>query len=328
MKARKKVISMALMLVLTLSFTAILQIPMTVMATGDDLDSSVVSDVTESQYVPIDNEPLAASGTPPTVIHLFDRPFTEVGTTEWFRTSGDEFQNHMQFFPTLISVSGGIVYRNHVVYELDASLSAILHATLHPITGGRINPAVVYTIYGDGWEIYTSPIMHSTVSPIPIELDVSGVQILRIEVSTEARHDTGLSNIGQQLGIENAIIVTPGDGGLPPYPPDPPEQPGLPESPGSQGPPGPPGPAGPPGEAGPPGPPGPAGPQGPQGPTGTGQQQPTTQQTQTPWTGNDFGPVPQTGVSSMNGTVLVMCLSILLTATLSVCLFLYARKKH
>jgi len=41
-----------------------------------------------------------------------------------------------------------------------------------------------------------------------------------------------------------------------------------------------------------------------------------------------FGHVPQTGVADITGTVVAMWLSILLTASLSVCLYLHLRTKR
>ncbi|MCL2199068.1 MAG: stalk domain-containing protein [Defluviitaleaceae bacterium] len=142
-----------------------------------------------------------------TTTHLFNKPFSEVRTSAWFRTSGNEHQNSIQFLPTLIWLSDS-PHRNHVVYELDMLQSSVFHATFNPITGGRVSTDVVYSVYGDDRLLYTSPIMHPRVSPIPIEVDVSGVRFLRIEIVATSPGTTGNSHIGQQRGVENARIVT------------------------------------------------------------------------------------------------------------------------
>ncbi|MCL1986759.1 MAG: hypothetical protein FWG64_02155 [Firmicutes bacterium] len=148
-------------------------------------------------------------------IPLFSQPFLEVGNASDFRANGDEHQNTIQFLPTLVAnFAGGVTYYNHVVYELETFNNAVLQAILNPIIipgPGRNNNeiSIIYTIIGDGITLYTSPIMHSAVLPIPIEVDVLQVQQLRIEIAATLA-GFGNDSIGQQLGLENAVIIVSG----------------------------------------------------------------------------------------------------------------------
>lgn len=80
--------------------------------------------------------------------------------------------------------------------------------------------SATYRIFGDGRLLYTSPLIHSGVSPVPIDIYISGIMSLRIEVEFQnglwdvggatnpGRNFDGGLTLGDFGGIRHATIVT------------------------------------------------------------------------------------------------------------------------
>ncbi|MDR2183392.1 MAG: hypothetical protein LBE55_04385 [Clostridiales bacterium] len=141
--------------------------------------------------------------------HLFNQPFSEVGNAGWFRVSGDERSNIIR----LKQWSGNWISTDtrstHVVYPLDMAINATFSGTIQPLSFSQMTK--IYRFYGDGRLLYASPIIHSAMSPIPVEIDVSGIMNLRIEVEFTNAQWNRLVLSGNATafgGIENARIVT------------------------------------------------------------------------------------------------------------------------
>ena len=139
--------------------------------------------------------------------HLFRQPYTDIGNSRWFSVWGDERDNGMVLVSfNLTSASGVGVHNNHVVFPLDMTANTVFHATLSPPTINEITK--VYRVYGDGRLLYTSPIMRNAMNPIDVEVDVSGVMNLRIEVEVTA-NPVGLRGFwpADFGNIQNARII-------------------------------------------------------------------------------------------------------------------------
>ena len=144
-----------------------------------------------------------------TVFNLFSQPLVEVDNIGWFNASGDERENMIRL--KRWSGNWGTGTRsNHVTYSLGMLVNAEFRGTLIPM--GFTEMTKVYRFFGDGRLLYTSPIIHSGASPIPVEINVSGVRQLRIEVditnATAGNRFISNANAGNFGGIQNAVIVT------------------------------------------------------------------------------------------------------------------------
>ena len=97
-------------------------------------------------------------------------------------------------------------YSNYVVYPLNAA-AIRLTATLNPPKYPGFGPELVYTIYGDGVLLYTSPVFTGDTAPVTIDVDLSGVAQMKIEAVLVCRVWNSFSD-AYYRGIENAVIVT------------------------------------------------------------------------------------------------------------------------
>ena len=131
-------------------------------------------------------------GKPLREVPLYNKPYIDIGNAARFNASGNDRENHITF-----SFRGSDT--NYVVYPLN-TLAASFKATLLPISGS--GDTATYRIYGDDRLLYTSPSIGSGTPPIPIEVDVSGVMQLKIEI------EYYVSIIHSSARIENAVIIT------------------------------------------------------------------------------------------------------------------------
>jgi len=140
---------------------------------------------------------------------LFDQPTVSVGVPGQFTASGNAQQNNIMLnrsgfsmhFAGLNNASG--TSRNHIEYNT-AALATDFRATLHPHPSADVS--IVYRIYGDGRLLHAPPMLLSHMAPIPIDVDIRGVRVLRIEmeITNSSRSSRNMNN---WLGIENARIL-------------------------------------------------------------------------------------------------------------------------
>ena len=149
-----------------------------------------------------------------TVTTLFNSPYAEVGNAAWFVAWGDTDSNVVRLMTNRNSWSRAETRSNFVVYNLDGALNTTFAGTILQPTSNSIE--MIYRIYGNGRLLYTSPIMRNNTEPTPFEVDVSGVQELRIEVdvtnlrisTVAADNSFGAHNQRLNGGIQNATIIT------------------------------------------------------------------------------------------------------------------------
>ena len=144
-----------------------------------------------------------------TQVPLYSMPYIEVGDAANFIATGDDGDN--QVLLQRKDLNGGNVAReNHVVYQINFPASSF-RATLAPSPDASIT--FEYRIFGDGRLLYTSPSIGSGSPLIPIDVNISGVSQLKIEIT--ARNDRLYSHHTRSFngfrGIENAVIVIPGN---------------------------------------------------------------------------------------------------------------------
>ena len=142
--------------------------------------------------------------------HLYNRPYLDIGNAAWFHTYGDENLNGIGLlYPDRNTLLHG-THRNHVVYQLGFE-SALFTTNLSPVAG-RPNGGwiqVSYTFFGDGIQLYRSPAIGSHSPLIPVEIDISNVEQLRIEIEAVVSGwgSQGFMVSSDWRGIENATIM-------------------------------------------------------------------------------------------------------------------------
>ena len=145
-------------------------------------------------------------------IMLFDQQHSEVGNIAGFRADGNNMTNTIRLWSEdAINAEGRRVSGNHVVYQLPLGATRF-RATLNPPRDVS-TPVLIYRILGDGRLLYESPSMTANVTAADIDIDVTGVSFLRIEVILESQgsgwgHTVihgGRTNAWR--GIENARVV-------------------------------------------------------------------------------------------------------------------------
>lgn len=137
-------------------------------------------------------------------VPLFSQPYIRVGDSNFFNASADSIRIMVNAWEGERLADNRTQHTNYVVYALDDTAIRFT-ATLNPPVGGGI-AELVYRIYGDGRNLFTSPIMHQAVSPQLVDIDVAGVNELRIEVVLIG--DPQGINSSDYRGIENATVVT------------------------------------------------------------------------------------------------------------------------
>ena len=108
-------------------------------------------------------------------VPLFDRPFLEVGTAGEFTASGTENEDNIWLRRSRIQGIGFhrpiYSFQNFVVYTLN-NAATNFRATPHPHPSADMT--VLHRVFGDGQLLYTSPLLLSHVSPVPIDVNVLG----------------------------------------------------------------------------------------------------------------------------------------------------------
>ena len=129
---------------------------------------------------------------PPREILLFTTPYVDVRDVIGFSIvqGSTERNNGIQLS------TGRNCDANHVAYALNGN-ALTFTATLNAARG-----ASIFRVYGDERLLYESPPLASTAPPIPIEIDVTGVHLLRLEVEFIQNHTFAI--------FENATILTTG----------------------------------------------------------------------------------------------------------------------
>ena len=136
-------------------------------------------------------------------VPLYNKPYLDVTSLDWFRASGNDRESTIWLIPT-----GSGTWRSwttHVTYAINSAARAF-KGTLNP-PPESLNAQMIYRLYGDNELIYTSPPMTKNVSPIPIEVDTRGYLQLKIELETTNVTRTFYFD-GSYAGITNAVIVT------------------------------------------------------------------------------------------------------------------------
>ena len=175
-------------------------------AFGKDVD---FDEATYSVYVG------ARPGRPAIEVPLYNKPYLEVGYASGFSATGDERQNHIKITSAdsaITKLSSGRFFMNdYVIYPLNAAATSF-KATLNP-PANEYSPELTYKIYGDGNLMYTSPILTPNAAAQTIEVNVSGVVQMRIEIeltATASYYPVTRNALTDRtyLGIENAVILT------------------------------------------------------------------------------------------------------------------------
>jgi hypothetical protein len=168
-----------------------------------DSPTQAVQPVPTPQPTPVPTPPLA-----PVVreveVPLFNQPCIRVGDSNFFNASADSIRVMVNAWEGERLADNRTRHTNYVVYTLGDTATRFT-ATLNPPVGSGI-AELVYSIYGDGRNLFTSPIMTQAVSPQLVDIDVAGVSELRIEVVLIG--DPQSINSSGYLGIENATVVT------------------------------------------------------------------------------------------------------------------------
>ena len=71
-----------------------------------------------------------------------------------------------------------------------------LRGTLYVESGTKIDKCGTMSIVVDGKRIYTSPMMGKTSSPVEIDVDITGCNVLKIEYSDDAPWWLGFAEVG------------------------------------------------------------------------------------------------------------------------------------
>jgi len=137
-------------------------------------------------------------------VPLFNQPYIRVGDSNFFNASADSIRIMVNAWEGERLADNRTRHTNYVVYALSDTATRFT-ATLNPPVGSGI-AELVYNIYGDGRSLFTSPIMHQAVLPQQIDIDVTGVSELRMEVVLIG--DPQSINSSGYRGIENATVVT------------------------------------------------------------------------------------------------------------------------
>jgi hypothetical protein len=140
-------------------------------------------------------------------VPLYNKAYIEVGNAAQFSATGNDRSNRISLRSTGSFNSRPDVFENHVVYPLN-TLATTFKATLLPISSSSSDNTLLYRIYGDDLLLYTSPSIGTGSPQIPIEVNVSGVIQLKIEMEQKAPAFFGSSSFSRIDGIENAVILT------------------------------------------------------------------------------------------------------------------------
>jgi len=84
----------------------------------------------------------------------------------------------------------GVHSRSELTYALDGGfkkLSAVVG--VDDAVGGA--GSVRFRVYGDGKVLYESPVLHGTDAPVPVDVDIHGALLLRLEVDYADQGDLG-----------------------------------------------------------------------------------------------------------------------------------------
>jgi len=145
-------------------------------------------------------------------VPLYNKPYKSIEQSSWFDAGGDSRSNYIRIDPSQYwggYIEGGTEFFNSIVFPLNMAASSF-RATLAQLPSNWNSATWEYRIYGDDTLLYTSPIMRHSTEAIPIDIDVSGCMLLRIEASIIANSSSfGMDfSDSKYRGIANAVIVT------------------------------------------------------------------------------------------------------------------------
>lgn len=143
-------------------------------------------------------------------VFLYDKPYLEVGDSNGFKVEGNDKLNTIQLSSPVTSrtilSNDRELHSNYVVYPLNTTATKFKATLTSPIGSGK--PELVYKLYGDGQLLYTSPKFTPSTASLPIEVDVSGVIQLKIELEYETELVGAVGMYNYSRGLENARILT------------------------------------------------------------------------------------------------------------------------
>lgn len=169
---------------------------------------------------------------PAIAMPLYNRPYIAVGNSNAFEAAGNDAENRIILRVTSCSDvgNGRWCWNNYVTYPLNLAATRFTAVLSPPVSNEYCNYSseLIYRISGDGETIYTSPIMTPKTAYISIDLDVSTVMELKVEIDLYSSSDwyggsgfgggwngggggvnyTGHPSPGEYKGIINAIIIT------------------------------------------------------------------------------------------------------------------------
>ena len=152
----------------------------------------------------------------PTEVLLFNQQHVSVGNAGGLLVRGNEISNTIQLWgdhsdgAALGGEGWAWVTSNYIAYALNGTANRFM-ATLNP-PGTRGRAELTYRIYGDGRLLYETHAMTTNVLPLDVDIDITDVDILRIEVVLVVRALSHpfevLGRTSNHRGIENARILT------------------------------------------------------------------------------------------------------------------------
>lgn len=146
---------------------------------------------------------------PAVEVPLYNKPYLEIGDSSKFNVKGNEKVNFMKIIASNgVYIDKRCLFTNYVVYPLNMTATKF-KAVLNP-PHNNSTPELIYRVYGDGEILYTSPIFTPFTAPQSVNIEVSGVMQLKIEVELTSNSGYGDFALisGDYKGIENAVIVT------------------------------------------------------------------------------------------------------------------------
>ena len=98
----------------------------------------------------------------------------------------------------------GIIYKNGIMMHAPAkgvgevvyNLDGIYNSFNTSLVLARENGSVIFRIYGDGEELYASPVITYETEPIELSLKVLGINELKIELDNENANTCDLAILG------------------------------------------------------------------------------------------------------------------------------------
>lgn len=115
-----------------------------------------------------------------------------------FRNRATETANNGEVFKNVMYISGFGQYGDRIAnYLLGGKYNKVSGTAFLPQDEKNATSGMFFEIYGDGALLYTSPTLTAGVLPAPFEVDVTGVENLRVQFyAVKGRYSDGSPSIG------------------------------------------------------------------------------------------------------------------------------------